>query len=77
MSDSLELLLRCQFNLLLKLGWFEAVLLSDSVCIDVRAKILEFMLCPDLFVDALRPHFVLVVVTYHNALFLFLISINS
>ena len=71
MSDSLELLLRCQFNLLLKLGWFEAVLLSDSVSIDVRAKILELMLCPDLFVDALRPHFVLVVVTYHNVLFLF------
>ena len=71
MSDSLELLLRCQFNLLLKLGWFEAVLLSDGVSIDVRAKILELMLCPDLFVDALRPHFVLVVVTYHNVLFLF------
>ena len=69
MSHMVQLFAQSDFNLLLHLRFLQSILFPDLVCVDFEAKILQIiMLVPKLFVDALRPRLVIIVVTYHEEL---------
>ena len=62
-----QLFAQSDFNLLLHLRFLQSILFPDLVCVDFETKIFQIiMLVPELFMDALRPRLVIVVVTYHE-----------
>lgn len=53
------------FHLRLLLWLLESKLLTYVGSVAVLAEVFQFVLRPDLFVDALRPSLIVVVVAYH------------
>ena len=55
----------CHVHLFLVLWLVDRKLVADDVPIAIDAKVFQFTLSPDLFVQSLCPGLVLIVVTYH------------
>ena len=65
LSDFIEFLFRSHLKFTLLFRLLKCKLLPDCLSVCLLAKIFELIFGPDLFMDALGPGLVLVVVTYH------------